>query len=146
MSKQQLSSQTLLLLTSLECHGWVIMTKLIFQSHHHRGDWADDDHPEHLHWHLQGRRLAQWRRAQVRGGVQPAEVSPSCVDLTMHGDMCPLLPRGDHPANALTVDSRVLSPGTSNLISMKKRRVDRWISNFLESYLFCLTYQLLFQN
>ena len=37
-------------------------------------------------------------------------------------------PRGDHPANALTVDSRVLSPGTSNLISMKKRRVDRWVS------------------
>ena len=121
MSKQQLSSQTLLLLT-----------ELIFQSDDHWGDWEDDDHPEYLHWHLQGRRLAQWRRAQVRRGVQPTQVSPSCVNNDTDGDKCHLLTRGDHPANALTVDSRVLSPGTSNLISMKKRRVDRWISNFLK--------------
>merc|ERR1712012_23615 len=31
----------------------------------------------------------------------------------------------EHHVNALTVNSGLLSPGTSNLISMKKRRIDR---------------------
>ena len=136
MSKQQLSSQTLLLLAASLRHSkwlpwWLMNPKTIFQSHDLRGDGADDDHPEHLHWHLQGRGLAQWRRSQVRGGVLSAQVSPPYI-------VCSPWPlvtcvRNDHPANALTVDSRVLSPGTSNLISMKKRRVDRWTLRFSQA-------------
>ena len=33
--------------------------------------------------------------------------------------------RGDHQVNALFVNSRTVSPGTSNLVAMRQRRTDR---------------------
>ena len=35
------------------------------------------------------------------------------------------LPARDHHVNALAVNSGLLSPGTTNLIAMRKRRIDR---------------------
>ena len=32
----------------------------------------------------------------------------------------------DHHVNSLAVNSQQLSPGSTNLVSMSKRRVDRW--------------------
>ena len=131
MSKQQLSSQTLLLLT--------VFTTLEVTSksnYEHEQSYFPEQGPP-------GSRSG-WRSLWAPSLTSSKTPPGSMMTLSslVWSSRCPgepivcvywhlvtwATPRGDHPANALTVDSRVLSPGTSNLISMRKRRVDRWVS------------------
>ena len=82
------------------------MNNQIFQNNDHRCHGADDDHPEHLHWHLQRRRLAQWWRPQVWCGLRSAQVSPSCVSTDIWWHVPP-------PGGIIRPTPSLLTPGSS---------------------------------
>ena len=71
MSREQLTSRTLLLTIFVTIN---LTNDTNSQDKHHRRHWADDHHPQHLHWHLQRRRLAQRWGPQDRSDVLPAQV------------------------------------------------------------------------